>query len=373
VTRRISLGCALLAVLGGGCQQRLVLDDRAADASLSGTGGKNGSGGRGGGPTDASSVDAHCSPNPPTIPYQPDKPQILVALDRSSAMGASFGGMSSESELQAALDAVQTYVTKYSGGHNGSASIQFAFLAFPDPSNNCNSSNGCCVTQVTSSYSDFEAANTCSGPMQNCLLSSTRPTAAALYAALEYYNSTNGGGPQHSNENYVLLITDDDPHGSCTDGSAICSDAIAAVKALSYIGVTTEVIAIGPGAFCLTDLAQEQNVIPSPYSTVSTPQELSTQIQMLTAAVAQNSCRLTLSSPPTSDSLLVKFNGAKQNQDSGTTGDGWFYSGDYSTRLFLHGSLCNMYLQSLLQGMPTGSVGLQIYDGCPSQHPGGNP
>jgi hypothetical protein len=373
VRRRISLGCALLAILLGACQQTLLLDDLSADAGRTGTGGKSGSGGSGGGPTDASSGDAHCSPSPTPIPYQPDKPQILVALDRTSAMGASFGGMGGESELQAALDAVQTYVTKYSGGHNGSALIQFAFLAFPDPSNNCNANTGCCVTQVTSSYPDFESANTCTGPVQNCLLSSTRPTAAALYAALDYYKTTSGGGSQHTNERFVLLITDDDPHGSCTDGSSSCSDALTAVNGLSDFGVTTEVIAIGPGALCLSQLAAEQTVIPSPYSTASTPQDLSGQIQAITAAAALNSCRLTLSSPPTSGRLSVTFNHAMQPQDSGTTGDGWSYSGDYSTRVSLHGSLCNEYLQSLLQGIPNGSSGLQISDGCPSQHPSGNP
>jgi len=370
VTRRISLGCALLVILLGACQQTLVLDDRSGDASVPGTGGKTGTGGT---QTDASSSDAHCSANPSLISSTPDKSQILVALDRSSAMGANFGGVGGESQLQAALDAVQTYVTKYSGGHNGSVSIQFAFLAFPDPSNNCNAGTGCCVTQVTNSYSDFESANTCSGPMQNCLLSSTRPTAAALYAALDYYNATSGGGSQHSNERYVLLITDDAPQGSCVDGSSSCSDALTAVNSLSYLGVTTEVIAIGPGALCLSQLAAEQPVIPSPYSTASMPQDLSDKIQAITETVAQNSCRLTLSSPPTSGRLWVTFNGAVQTQDSGTTGNGWSYSGDYSTRVFLHGSLCNAYLQSLLQGMPNGSFGLQIYDGCPAQHSGGNP
>ncbi len=183
-----------------------------------------------------------------------------------------------------------------------------------------------------------------------------------------------GLGLQHTNENYVLLITDDDPHGSCTDGSASCSDALSAVKGLSYLGVTTEVIAIGSGAVCPSMLANQQNVIPSPYSTSSTPQDLSNQIQAITASVALNSCRLSLSSPPPSNRLSVKFNSVPQLQDSGTTGDGWSYNGDYNNpRVFLHGNLCNQYLQSLLQGMPSGSSGLLIYDGCPSQHPGGNP
>jgi hypothetical protein len=370
VAQQLLVRCTLLAILLGACQQTLVLNDRPGDASLPGTGGKNGTGGS---PNDASSSDAHCSANSPLLAYAPDKPQILVALDRSSAMAASFGGVGGESQLQAALDAVQTYVTKYSGGRNGSASIQFAFLAFPDPSNNCNAGTGCCVTQVTSSYSDFDRANTCSGPMPNCLLSSTRPTAAALYDALDYYNATSGGGSQHNNERYVLLITDDAPQGSCTDGSSSCSEALSAVTALGYIGVTTEVIAIGPGAVCLNQLAAEQPVIPSPYSSALMPQDLSAQIQAITQAVALNSCRLTLFSPPTSGHLGVTFNGVIQNQDTGTSGNGWGWSGDYSTRVFLHGTLCDEYLQSLLQGLPSGSSGLQIHDGCLSQHAGGNP
>ena len=54
MTRRISLGCALLAILLGACQQTLMFEDLSADASRSSSGGTNGTGGSGGSkPTDA--------------------------------------------------------------------------------------------------------------------------------------------------------------------------------------------------------------------------------------------------------------------------------------------------------------------------------
>ncbi len=370
MTLRISLGCTLLAILLGACQQTLRLDDRSPDASVSGTGGRSGSGGSGPSDAAAGSLDARCS-GAGLIPFTPDTSQILVALDRSSAMGASFGGMGGESQLQVALDAIQTYVSRYSGGHNSSPSIQFAFLDFPDPANNCSSTNGCCASAVTTNYADFEYANTCSGPTQSsCLQSSNRPTAAALEKAYEYYgpNTT-----QHGNERYVLLITDDVPGGSCA-GNSTCGDAITAVDSLSSIGVTTEVVAIGQGALCLSELATAQAVFPSPYYVVSTPMDLSNAIEQITGVVAQNSCRLTLSSPPTSGYLTVKFNNSMQMQDSGTSGNTWNYGGDNNnnnTRVYLHGMLCASFLQSLLQGTPSSFPGLQIYDGCPPSGHGG--
>ncbi len=375
MTRRISFGCALVAPLIAvcsslACQQTFVLDDLSRD------GGSSGTGTGGVGPSDASTPsDAHCS-GTLSINYTPDKPQILVALDRSSEMGASFGGIGGESQFQAALDAVQTYVSRYTGGRNISPSIQFAFLAFPDLSSSCNAGTGCCASEVTSNYSDFAYANTCSGPTpNNCFPWSTRPTAAALYTALDYYNLPSGSSAQHGNERYVLLISDDDPQGSCTDSSSTCGDALTAVKGLTDIGVATEVVAIGAGALCLSQLATEQPVIPSPYFTASTPPDLSSQIETIIEAIALNSCRLTLTSLPASGHLSVSFNNFPQTQDSGMTGNGWSYSVDSNSnmRVYLHGNLCTMFLQSLLQGTQNGPSGLQISDGCSQQHPSGNP
>ena len=363
MTRRISLGCALLAIFLGACQQTLVLEDRAPDAGRTGRGGTSGggSGGRSdGGPSDASS-DVRC--NGSQLFYTSDVAQILVALDKSSTMGASLGGVS---RFQAALNAVQSDVSKYNA-RNGRASIQFAFLDFPDSATDCNAANGCCPSVVTTSYSDFQNANSCdsSGP-NACFQLTTRPTAAALDEAITYFTGL-GGGVVHGGERFVLLITDDDPQGTCPDNNDMdaCSAAIAKVGTLSggNLGVTTEVVAIGSSTPCLTELANSQGgVFPSPYYLVSLPNDLPTAVDQIASTAAQNACRLTLTSPPESGQVTVYLGNTMQLQDNGTTGNGWNYGGD-DTRIVLHGSLCTSFLYPNGPGQQ-----LQIYDSCPPRN-----
>jgi hypothetical protein len=353
VTPRLSLGLALLGLLGGACQQTLVLDDSSPDSGRpSGTGG---SGGKGVGTADASS-DGRCVGGQ-SLPLQfaADAPQLLVVLDRSSAMSASFG---TNDQLHAALSAIQAEVSRYSGGHNGRASIQFTFIDFPDTATDCNAANGCCSSDSTDSYADFQDASTCNGggPM-SCLQSMDRPTAVALGKAYAYFA---GGGSQHSNDRYVMLVTDDDPQGPCPANDTACSDAIAAVGDLTDIGVTTEVVAIGAGAPCLSELATAQSgVFPQPYYVAAAPTDLPNMIDDVAQTVADGGCHLTLTQPPAGQ-ITVVFNGVIQPQDSGTTGNGWNYGGNNDTRVFLHGSLC----QNFLQGNPNSAFGLQIYAGC---------
>jgi len=364
VTLRISLGCALLAILLGACQQTLVLDDFAPDAGRTGKGGTTGggSGGRSdGGPGDASS-DARC--NGSQLFYNPDVAQILVAIDKSSTMGASLGGVS---RFQAALNAVQSDVSRYNG-HNGRASIQFAFLDFPDSAPDCNAANGCCPSDVTTSYSDFQNANICNSTGPNgCFELTTRPTAAALDEAITYFSSL-GGSVVHGGERFVLLITDDDPQGTCPSNNDMdaCSAAIAKVGTLSSgnLGVTTEVVAIGSSTPCLTELANSQGgVFPAPYYLASMPNDLPTIVDQIVSSAAQNACRLTLTSPPPSGQVTVYWGNTLELQDNGTTGNTWNYGGD-DTRIVLHGSLCTNFLQ----GNPNGpNQQLQIYDSCPSR------
>ncbi len=362
--RAISLGCALLAGALAACQQTVVLDDRPPDAGGQGTGGSRGDGGGkgGSGPSDAS-TDGRCFGGQ-VLSYSVDVPQILVALDRSSAMNASFG---TTDQLHAALSAIQADVSKYSGSHNSRPPIQFYFLDFPDTASDCNASSGCCPSDVTSSYGDFQNAATCNGSGPMCLQSTDRPIAAALGRAYEYYAFSSG--PPHSNERYVLLVTDGDPQGACPSNNTACTDAETAVAELSSgsVGVTTEVVAIGADAPCLNELATATGVVPSPYYVAPGPNDLPKSIDQIVGTVAQNGCRLTLSAPPTSGHLSIAFDGIPEPQDPGTTGNGWNY--DNNTRVFLHGTLC----QSFLQSSPNSSFGLQIYDGCLPDHTGQNP
>jgi hypothetical protein len=367
VKRAFSLGCALLAVALAACQQTVVLDDLPPDAGRTGTGGAggNGSGKGGSGPSDAS-TDGRCFGNQQPLQYTPDQPQIVVALDRSTAMNETFG-MNGQTPVMVALNAIDAELSNYDG-HNGRPSIQFYFLDFPDTAGDCTSAMGCCPSDVTGSFNDFEQqANACHSPgPNNCLQSTNRPTAAALSKAQSFFMFSDG--PQHGNERYVLLITDDDPGGACASSNGACSDALDALKGLTAMGVTTEVVDLGSDGPCLNDLANAQGVFPSPYYLTSTPPtDLPDLIDSITSDVAQDACRLTLASPPTSGSLAVTYGGVLQQQDSGTTGNGWHYDGKAS--VFLHGSLC----QNFLHNSQGSFGGLQLYDGCLADHLGGNP
>jgi hypothetical protein len=368
------LGCALLA--GGAlaaCQQKWVLDELGSDAGLSGSGGSSGSGGRAGGKGGGSgssdaSVDGRCTAGP-LLQATPDVPEVVFALDRSTTMNQTFGS-NGQTPLTVALSAIFAEVSSYGGGHGVRPSIDFAFLDFPDTAKDCNASMGCCPSDVTTNYNDFEQQATACYPMgsSSCLQSSLRPTATALSTALGHfspYSST-----QQYNERYVVLITNDDPDPKAMCTSNGCLDAITAVNNLTDVGATTEVVALGSSATCLPDLANTQHVFPTPYYPTQTPpNDLPTVIDGIMRDVAQDGCRLTLTSPPTSGHLAVDFDKTPVSQDPGTMGNGWNY--DNNLRVYLHGSLCQNFLQG--GSNTTSTFGLQIYDGCGPDHAGGNP
>ncbi len=280
-------------------------------------------------------------------------------------MNAPFG-TSGPSQLQVALNAILGEVDGYSGKSSRRA-IQFSFLDFPDGMTmDCNSAPDCCPSDLTTMYTAFDLGASCNSSSTTCLQSTFRPIAEALKEAHDHYPVGSGG--QHSTDRYVLLIADGDPEGSCSSADP-CGDAINEVGELSNdLGVTTEVVAIGGGTFCLPELATATGISPSPYYVASTSTDLSNVLDDIAQTIAEDGCHLTLTTPP-SGQLTVTFDNVVQPQDSGTTGNGWNYGGSNDTRLFLHGSLC----QSFLQGSPNGAFGLQIYDGCAPDHPGQNP
>src|SRR3954454_5708716 len=131
----------MLAIFLGACQQTVLLDDRSADASRSATGGKNGNGGSGGSkPTDAS-PDGPCGQGQPIIATG-DIPQVVVALDRSSDMlGTQFGGGQNDSQFNVAVSDLSAQVGNYAyspGQHSSRRAISFAYLEFPESTNDCN-------------------------------------------------------------------------------------------------------------------------------------------------------------------------------------------------------------------------------------------
>jgi hypothetical protein len=387
VTRRISLGCALLAILLAACRQTVVLDDLSADASLSGTGGRNVSGGSGGSrPTDAS-TDGSCAAGPQILATG-DVPQVVVALDRSSEMlGTQFGEMQNDSQFTVAVSDLSAEVGSYSpnGQHSNHRAISFSYLEFPEGAT-C-ASSGCCSSDVTPtiSYQDFTNAT------MHCLLSTStcgpsinnHPIAAALLAAYNHFSQPGANGVQPPEERYVLLVTDDAPDGNCSaeNDCQLAQDQV--YNLASTLNVTTVVIHVGTGdstngTNCLQNFAVIQGAPPSWYGNpdlyypAPMPQDLQSAIGTAigtgsSTGIAAGTCRFTLSTTPTSLSqLTVVIPGA-----TGTTGtttptqdskNGWTYEAPSGIpRLILHGNACTSYLNSQFGGV-------QVFQGCAPDH-----
>jgi hypothetical protein len=371
VKRAFSLGCAILTGALAACQQTWVLDDLPPDASRSGTGGNGAGNGRDGGgkggftPSDAS-ADGRCTQGP-QLQYKGDVPQVVVVLDRSTPMYEPFDS-NGHTPLYSALGAISSEVSKYGGGHNVAPSIDFAFLDFPDTASDCSAMTGCCPSDATLNYMAFELQADCSTSEANqCLQSSLRPTASALNAAQRAFASF-GGSPPRAAERYILLITADDPDPTC---SPSCYDAEEAVTNPSGISAaaTTAIVALASSSQCLVDVANAQRSSSSLtlYNTAS-PSNFGDVITIVDD-IAQDGCKLSLTTPPTSSGVSVYLGGQEKLPDTGS-GNGWVYdSTDNPQRVILHGTLCTDYLMS----SPGTTFGLVIYDGCGPTHVGQNP
>ena len=372
MTLRLSLGCALLAILLGACQLKLRLDDRSPDAALSGTGGKTGTGGGSGGgrPTDAS-VDANCGQAQPIIATG-DVPQVVVALDRSSEMvGTQFPGGQNNSQFAAAVSDLSAQVGSYSpsGQHSSRRAISFAYLEFPETASDCNYP-GCCSSAAlpTSSYQAFtDATMTCSLLGNACGSSNTHPIAAALSRAQTYFQTSTFS--VQSEERYVLLVTDDAPDGNCSTEND-CQFAQDKVYNLANSwDVTTVIIHVGTGTgdstSCLQNFAATQGAPPpwyagnSLYYAAPMQQDLQDAIATAISAIAAGTCRFTLSTTPGSPSQLTVYQGMTPVQPDSK--NGWTYdAGNGTPRLVLRGNACTGYLNS--------QFGLQVFQGCATDH-----
>lgn len=360
MTGRISLGCALLAILLAACQQTLLLDDLSSDASRPGTGGKNGNGGSGGSkPTDAS-ADGYCEQGQQILATG-DVPQVVVALDRSSEMlGTQFGGGQNDSEFTVAVSDLSAQVGNYAQ-HSGRRAISFAYLEFPESANDC-SYSGCCSSTAltTSSYQAFTDATMACSTLGTCGYSSNHPIGSALSRAQEYFQF----GTFQSEERYVLLVTDDAPGGNCSAND--CMSAQNTVDELDQLNVTTVIIHVGTGGStsCLQNFEAVQGAPPSWYAgnalyyAAPTSDDLQKAISAAMSAIAAGTCRFTLAATSGSPSQLTVYQGTTMLPQDPK--NGWTYdAGSGAPRLILRGSACTNYLNS-------SQFGLQVYQGCSS-------
>ena len=358
MTARISLGCALLAIVLGACRQTLLLDDLSPDA------GRGGNGGSGIGPTDASSSDAHCSASQMLpIAFTPDVPQVIVALDRSqTTMEMPFGGQ--DTQFSAAATYLSTEVSSYQAnsgpGRDAKPPISFSYLDFPDNGADCNSSVGCCASDVTltpTSGAFQTAAYYPCGGSNACAPSNNRPIAAALISAYDAFSQSNGS---QTGQRFVLLVTGGPPSGQCwTLGD--CQSAINEVDYLKRLEITTYIVGMGDQTndSCLLAMANDEGSSQF-YSAAMTPNDLVNALEAITGDIAEAACHLTLSTAITSSNqLTVQFQQMPVMPDFK---NGWsFDNGGAAPRVTLHGNAC----QNFIQNYP---FGLQISASCASTH-----
>jgi hypothetical protein len=353
----------LLAALPA-CAQTVVLEQGGPD------------GGGGGGSTGlrdgSTSTDGRCFPSQgEKLPFTMQTPEVIVALDRSTAMNTEIGG--GMTELSAVLNTLVSQVSGYG------TLIRFGFIDFPDDLGTC--PNSCCVSPLyqpppmvsMTNTTFFEgAAYTCNTPNTNgmgslsCPTGNQRPTATALASCASYYQmdqSMSSMSPQ-----YVLLITDGEPSGGCGDARGDCQDAEDEVRALSSFGVETIVIDLGaqsmPGD-CLHDFAAQQGANGAPYYYFTDANGLGDSFKTVADPIAADACHLTLTTPPDDPSLVSVYDG-NNNQIPHDPTLGWSFDGS-TTAITLNGQAC----QNLIGDRNDHSAGLEIFYGCGSGHGSG--
>lgn len=330
------------------CQQTVHLFPSPPDGGPDGgptTTGKGGAGGK----TDAGAPDAHCFGAGPPLVFTADKPQMVIALDRSTGMNQSFGMYS---QLQTALNALLAEFYDYADPpHQDHPAISYWFTSFPDDDNgSCQPQTGCCAADVTTSWQAFAGrVSGCASPSNMCVTSANRPIATALAKA----DATLGALPASSSApRHVVLITGGSPSGSCGGPTTDCMLAETAAHSLSMDDAKIWIVAFGDQGACLANLPTSGG---HSY-TVYTDNDLYSALDQIMANAV---CSVTLTNPPASTANLQVYVGPNFYPNGAT--DGWTYD---NGRLRLHGALCDAYAQY---------GGLVVSNGCGSGHGGGGP
>lgn len=310
--------------------------------------------------------DAFCGNKYVQLPYRARAAQLVVVLDRSSAMQTSFGGGTRESNAeQVLLDAIEKYQGK----------IKFGFEQFPANSSDKGYSdcqhNDCCAGSVVPPT--IEAFNSINGLLQcGGTSGSTCPAASydsASYAAIEqvrdYCNKY-----KSDDDRYVLLVTASEPSCSAlADSKDACSRALSAASDLGNSWIRVVVLSVGyqpDSGSCLVRISQTGSFLsmPANANTLYTPSSvyaLNDDVNGLFAAVAETSCTFDSIDVPPSGAQLVVSMGNSTNaipQVDSTDKDGWSFANSAHTTITFSGWACDQYANSKYT---TISVGYTCY------------
>jgi hypothetical protein len=329
-----------LALVSAACRQTVVFDQTGRD-------GGGGVGGTGGGSSTCSG---------PLTEFNPESPEVIVVLDRSTGMNTRFGD---STPLVTAREALDQFAAKYQ------KVVRYGYVEFPGTSMLCSPQCTSCPGTVSAPNPNFEAfrvnLHACDQSCSDAGNQSLRPTAAAL-ASCGYVLSR----PTDGSQRYVLLITNGRP--DCGTGqNAGCTDAKNAVNALANSNANIRTLVVAPGQLdfdtmdCMDGLALAggANKSPSPYYyPASNQSDLSAVIADITHNIATDACHLSLPYSPVSDGATVLWKNTKIPHDRD-------YGWDWDNRGFeiiLHGQWCDHLLAD-------GPMDFAVYASCNPPHP----
>jgi len=343
-------GQMALALALAGCTEQVVLKDlpSTSDAAVGSRDAWPGS-------------DANCGPlkNTVRMTYEPQPAELLILLDRSTAMQAYYGSIPRETAAQNALiGAVWQY----------QARIKFGFEEFPsDPLEYQCPQGTCCAGPVVdpslNNYSGMSYNIQCSDAHgSGCpATSSDSPSHAALAQVREYYKAKDKQSPP-TNDRYVLLVTSSEP--SCASESHdVCSQARTAASDLGNVaGVRIVVLSMGyqpDPNLCLSQISQKGSTQPLPANTkplytVYNSYDLSAALTEFFSAVAQASCTLiSRDAPPTLNQAQLSVSvGGRSVQPIDGSGNGWAFGDPAGTSITFSGSACEDWVNNSQYSKP---------------------
>ena len=314
--------------------------------------------------------DAFCRNQYVLLNYWPRAAQLVIMLDRSSAMQTSFGGGTRETSAeQVLLDAIGEYQSK----------IKFGFEQFPpdstDPSSADCQRSSCCAGSLEVTPT-FNALPSISGLLQcSGTPSSTCPSASddsSSYAALEQVRDWNNKSKYNpsNDDRYLLLVTASEPSCSALpDSKDACSRALSAASDLGNSSFRVVVVSVGyqPDAgSCLVRISQTGSLLTVPanaktlYTPASVP-DLNNAVTDLVSAVATTSCSFDSSEVVPSWAQLEMSMGTSTNsipQVDSTDKDGWSFANPSHTTITFSGTTCDQYANSMYTSI---SVGYTCY------------
>lgn len=338
-----------IALALAGCTEQVLLNDVLDDAGAGGAAdAKDGTGG-------PPQIDASCAYYA-KMTFSARAAQLVVALDRSSAMQGSFSGSTrQDAAVTAILNAVGTYQSH----------VQFGYEQFPaDSSDGAYSDcqrNSCCAgsvivpPQIYAGLS-MSGALECGSPQGRPCPSSSYDSAsnAALAKVLDSFKKA----PQSNDDRYILLVTGSEPScSSLPDGSSACSDAVAAASTLGSSGVRIVVLAVGyqpDDRSCLRTISLTGSKQPLPPGTdalyvASTTSSLNSALSSFVGAVARTACTLDASEwpPPSQAQLQLSLGGSPVSKVDSPDQNGWSYEKNSDrTAITFSGTACDQFLGS---------------------------